>query len=116
MFLTAVMAATLAVAGCSKSGVDTSSLEKSFKSADAAIQSSVDKAVSAVKSAVKSADYSGALSDLKSLVSKAKLTPEQEQAIKDVMAQIEKVVADAAKKAVGDAQKAADDLTKSLKK
>ena len=113
MFLMAAMAATLALAGCGKSGgVDPSALEKSLKSSEPATQEVADKAVAAIKSA----DYAGALTQLQSLASQAKLTPEQQQAVKDVMAQVQKAVADAAGKAAGEAGKAADDLQKSLKK
>lgn len=108
-----VMAAILAVVGCKKGGsVDTSNLEKSFASAEATAKSSADKAVAAIKSA----DYAGALAELKTLGEKARLTPEQQQAIKDVVAQLQQLVADTANKAAGDANKAADDLQKSLKK
>ena len=108
---TAIMTVTLAMAGCGKQGsVDTGSLEKSFKSAEAAVQTSADKAVAAIKSA----DYSSAMTELKTLASNAKLTPEQQQAIKDVMAQVEKAIADAASKAAGEANKAMKDLPKGL--
>jgi 23S rRNA G2445 N2-methylase RlmL len=107
------MTVTLAMAGCGKQGgIDTGSLEKSFKSAEGAVQSSADKAVAAVKSA----DYSGALAELKSLASNAKLTPEQQQTIKDVMAQVEKAISDAASKAAGEANKAMKDVPKALPK
>lgn len=120
MLLVAV--AVLAVTGCKQSGggsVDTASLESSFASADAAAKSGVDKAVAAIKSA----DYAGALAELKSLGDKVKLTLEQERAVKDVMAQLEKMIAsltqqagEAASKAADDAGKAVGDLQKSLKK
>ena len=107
--LTVVMAATLAMVGCSKQGsVETSSFEQSFKTAEAAVQTSEDKVVAAIKSA----DYSGAVTELKTLASNAKLTPEQQQAIKDVMAQVEKLVADVANKAAGEASKAMKDIPK----
>ena len=92
--------------------MDTSSLEKSFKSTEPATQSAADKAVAAIKSA----DYAGALTELKALAGKAKLTPEQEQAIKDVMAQVQKAITDAAGKAAGDASKAAENMPNPLKK
>ena len=103
---TAIMAVSLAMAGCSKQGgIDTGSLERSFKSAEAAVQTSADKAVAAIKSA----DYSGAMVELKTLANNTKLTPEQQQAIKDVMAQVEKTLSDAASKAADAASKAMKD-------
>lgn len=91
----AIMALTLAMSGCSKQGsVDTALFEKSFKTAEAAVQTGADKVVAAIKSA----DYSGALAELKTLSSNVKLTPDQQQAIKGVMAQLEKLIADAATK------------------
>ena len=113
MFLMAAMAVTLALAGCSKSSsVDPAPIESSFKAADAATKSSADKVVSAIKSS----DYSGALSELKALAGKAKLTPEQQQTVKDVMAQVQKALTDAAGQATSGASKAADDLKKTLPK
>jgi len=113
VFLMMVAAATLAVVGCKKGGsVDTSNMEKSFASADAAAKSSAEKAVTAIKSV----DYVGAFVELKILGEKAKLILEQQQAIKDVMARLQQLVADTASKAAGDASKAAGDLQKSLKK
>jgi hypothetical protein len=110
---TAIMTVTLAMAGCGKqSSVDTAALEKNFKTAEAAVQTSADKAVAAIKSA----DYSGAMVELKSLASNAKLTPEQQQSIKDVMAQVEKAISDAAQKATGEANKAVKDIPKELPK
>lgn len=110
---TAIMTVTLAMAGCSKQGgIDTGSLEKSFKSAEATVQTGADKAVAAIKSA----DYSSALAELKSLASNAKLTPEQQQTIKDVMAQVEKAISDAASKAAGEASQATKDMPKALPK
>ena len=109
----AVCALLFVLAGCSKGGgVDTSGLEKSFQAVEPTLKASADKAVAAVKSA----DYSGALAELKNLANNAKLTPEQQQTVKDVMAQVEKAVSDVAAKATGDATKAADDLKKSLPK
>ena len=107
------MALTLAMSGCSKQGgVDTASFEKSFKAAEATVQTSADK----VMTAIKSADYSSALAELKTLASNATLTPEQQQAIKDVTAQVEKLIADAANKAAGEAGNALKDMPKALPK
>ncbi len=111
--LAAIMVATLAIIGCSKkSSVDTTPMEKSFKSAEPAAQSASDKVVTAIKAE----DYPGALTQLQTLAKNTKLTPEQQQAIKDVIAQVEKVLADTAAKGAADAGKAASDLQKSLPK
>ena len=108
-----IMALTLAMSGCSKQGsVDTALFEKRFKSSEAAVQTGADK----VMAAIKSADYPGALAELKSLANNAKLTPEQQQAIKDVMAQVEKLIADAAGQAAGEASQAVKDIPKTLPK
>ncbi len=111
--LTTMAALTLALSGCSKkTSVDTAPLEKSFQSAEPATRSSADQAVAAIKSA----DYAGALTQLQTLARHAKLTPEQQQAIKDVMAQVQKAITDAATKAVGDAGKSLDDAKKAFSK
>jgi Spy/CpxP family protein refolding chaperone len=107
------MALTLAMSGCSKQGgVDTASFERIFKAAEANAQTSADKVVTAIKAG----DHSGALAELKSLASHAKLTPEQQQAIKNVMAQVEKLIADAASKAAGAAREAVKEIPKALPK
>ena len=111
--ISAVMVVALAVGGCSKgSKVDTAPLEKSFKTAEPATQSSADKVVSEIKAE----NYSQALTDLQTLAKNAKLTPEQQQAIKDVMAQVQQAITDAAAKATAAGSKAASDLQKSLPK
>ena len=111
--LVAVLVALLVATGCSKqTTIDTSALENSFKSAETSVQTSSDKAVAAIKAG----DYSGAAAELKTLASNAKLTPQQQQAIKDLLAQVEKPVADAAAKAKDAAGKVADDVKKALTK
>lgn len=109
----AIMALTLAMSGCSKQGgVDTASFERIFKTAEASVQTSADKVVTAIKSG----NHSGALAELRTLANNAKLTPEQQQAIKNVMAQVERLVADAASKAAGEASTAMIDIPKTLPK
>jgi hypothetical protein len=111
--LAAMAAVVLLSNGCrSKNSVDTGPLEKSFAVAEPASKSAADKAVSAIKSA----DYSSAMSQLKGLASQAKLTPEQQQAVKDTLSQIQKQITDAATKIGSEGQKAAGDLQKSLPK
>src|SRR5216684_9010770 len=111
--LAAILGATLAIVGCSKkSSVNTAPMETSFKSAEPAAQSASDKVVAAIKAE----DYSGALTQLQTLAKNAKLTSEQQQAIKDVIAQVEKVLADAVSKGGADATETAGDLQKSLPK
>ena len=108
-----LMIASLCLVGCGKkSSVDTAQLQSSFKSADSATQSDVDKAVSSIKDG----NYSQALSQLQTLAKKAKLTPEQQQAIRDVIAQVQQQVTEMANKAAAGAQKSAGDLQKSLPK
>ena len=108
-----LMIATLFFAGCGKkSGVDTGQLQSSFKSADSVTQSDVDKAVASIKDG----NYSQAMSQLQALAKKAKLTPEQQQAIKDVIAKVQQQMTAMANTAAAGAQKSAGDLQKSLPK
>ena len=109
-----MVAAALGLVGCSKnsSNVDTAPVEKSFASAEPTTKTTADRAVSAIKAG----DYTSALNELKTLASNAKLTPEQQQAIKDVMAQVQKAISDMATKVQGEAGKAVDNLQKSLPK
>lgn len=112
--LTTCIALAFAVVGCNKqsNSVDTAPIEKSFSSADATTKSSADSVISEIKNA----NYSGAMADLQKLAANAKLTPEQQQAIKDVLAQVQKALADTASKAADGANKAASDLQNSLPK
>ncbi len=105
---------TFSFLGCGKSSqtVDPAPLESNFSSADASAKGSADKAVAAIKAG----DYAGAMAELKTLGSNAKLTPAQKQAVSDVIAQIQQALASSAAKAQGDATKAASDLQKSLPK
>jgi hypothetical protein len=81
-----ILVAALGVTGCGHKGrVNTSDLQSSFKSAEPAMQTLVDKAVGAVKSN----NYPEALSDLQVLSHKARLTPDQQQSIKDTIEAIQ---------------------------
>ena len=103
----------LILAGCGKKeGVDTSGVEKSFRAAEPAVKAEVDQIVAAVKSS----DYAGAVASLQKLAANAKITPEQKQAVGDLVSQLQAAFADAAKKAAGEATKAVDNLQKTLNK
>jgi hypothetical protein len=103
-FLSACFIAGLALAGCTKESsakVDTTQFEASFKTAEPDTRTASEKVVSNIKNA----DYSGSLADLKTLASKAKLTPEQQQSVKDTVSQVEKAISDGAAKVLNDANK-----------
>ena len=109
--LVVVLLGAMTVTGCAKrNAVNTSKLEKSFQSADPKNKGYCDEAVTAVKNG----DYAGTLAALHKLAGRAKLTSEQQLAIKDTTAQVQKVMTDMANKASRDAQKSANDLKKSL--
>jgi hypothetical protein len=107
------LAASLALPGCTRKegSVDTSSLEKAFASADAGAKDAINQVISAVKNA----DYAGALAKLQDLGSKVKLTPEQEQAVKNLIEKVKTAVAGAAANAAEGANKAVGDLQKAIK-
>jgi len=107
------LAVGIGLIGCSKrGGVDTGKLESSFQTAEQALKTEADKAVAAIKAG----NYEQALAELQNLAKKAKLTAEQQQAIKDTIAAIEKLMTEMAEKAASDAEKAAGDIKKSLGK
>ena len=107
-------AGLLILAGCgSQSSVDTSAFESAFKDAAAPVKACVKQTVSYVKAA----DYSAALAEINKLPFQgSKITTEQQQAMTDLIAAVSKVMHEAASKAAGDANKAAQDLQKSLPK
>ncbi|MGA2221218.1 MAG: hypothetical protein ABSH21_05455 [Verrucomicrobiia bacterium] len=101
--LSGLMVVTLLFIGCSrKSSVHTGRLESSFQSPESVHKNEADKAVAAIKAG----NYSEALTQLQQLARKAKLTAEQQQAIKDVIAQLQKQMTDMANKSASDAGKA----------
>jgi hypothetical protein len=106
-----IAALAFAFTGCKKSeGVDTKPLETSFASAEPATKTSSDKAVAAIKAG----NYSEGMAELGKLAQQAKLTPEQQQAVKDTIEQVKKQLAEAMNKATEGASKAAGDLQKAL--
>lgn len=119
-YLGAIAAAlAFTFSGCSKDGsVDTSKIESSFSSSDAQGKSDVDQVVAAVKAG----DFAAATAPLQKLASNAKLTPEQQQAVKDLMTQVQEKVKEAAAKvgeqateAAKKAQEGAEDALKKAK-
>ena len=117
-YLGAIAAAlAFTFAGCSKDGsVDTSKIESSFSSSDAQGKSEVDQVVAAVKAG----DFAAATAPLQKLASNAKLTPEQQQAVKDLLTEVQDKVKEAAAK-VGEqaseaAKKAQESANDALKK
>ncbi len=111
----ALAAIGLSLAGCSKQSgpsVDTAPLQQNFKSAAPFARSSANKAAAAAKAG----DYPSAIAQLQALAGNAKLTPAQQAAVKDVMAQAQKALAAVAVKANAEAAKAVSDMKKNLPK
>lgn len=103
----------LVLAGCSKKDeVNTAAMEKSFAASEPTLKGNVDKAVSAIKAG----DYAGAMASLQSLAAQAKLTPEQQKAVNDVIAQVKEQLAKMANQAAEQGKKALDDLQKAIPK
>ncbi|MCX7824712.1 MAG: hypothetical protein N2689_04055 [Verrucomicrobiae bacterium] len=108
----AVMILAAAFIGCGKKGVDTSKLERSFQSAEPSAKQNVQNVVQAVEKQ----DYAAATASLQKLAAQAKLTPDQQEAVKEVLEQLKAKLAETAKKATGDAQKMMTDLQKSIQR
>ena len=96
-------AVLVAFAGCSSKPkeIDTSKLRKTFESASQTTQTTVQNAVIAIQSE----DYSAAVTELKKVAADTKLTPEQQQALKDTLDQLAKKVQEAASKTMDELQK-----------
>jgi ribosomal protein L22 len=107
-----LLALALLLIGCEKggSGIDTSKLQSAFSSTTAPAKADIDKAITAIKAG----EYSQALSYLGTAAKEAKLTPDQKDAIKDVLAQVQAKLKGAVQQGADQTQKAAGDLQKSL--
>jgi hypothetical protein len=93
-----------AAAGCSRHhGVDTGRLADSFQSADPALKVEAHKVIATIKAG----HLPEALAQLERLGRRAKLPAEQQQAIQDLITQIQTQIEQATPKAAADAQKAA---------
>ncbi len=119
--LLTIAALALAAVGCNKSdapagggsaSIDTSGVQTIFANAEGPIKAAAEKAVAAVKSA----DYSGAMAELQKLAGDVKLTPEQKQAVTDLIEKVKAALSGAAGKAAEGASKAVGDLQKTLPK
>ena len=88
--ITALFALALMVGCGSKSNTqaDTQALEKNFANAEPALKAFVDRAVAAAKTS----DYNTVVSELSRIANNEKLTPEQQKAVKEVMASAQKIV------------------------
>ena len=97
-------------AGCGRNKVSTSELRDSFESAEPALRSLSDKAVSDIKTG----NYPQALADLQQLGHKAKLTPDQLQAVKDTLAAVQTHLTNTAAQAAPGPQPPQPDWLKGL--
>ncbi len=105
----AVVLATGALVGCGKnSAVDTGKLQSAFSSAQESVKTDVNKAVASIQEG----KYPEALAQLQQIPSKMKLTDEQQQAINDVIAQVQKQIAAKAEAVQKEAGKAVEGLLK----
>jgi len=108
----------LSLTGCDSGGsgsgtvIDTSKLQSAFSAASAVDKAEIEKAITSVKAG----DYASALTSLNAAASNVKLTPEQQQAIKDLVAQVQSKLGSAATEAVDKAKAAATDATKAVGK
>ena len=86
-----ILTAALGLTGCGHKSrsVDTSALEKSFRSAEPTMKATADQVVTALKSA----DYENALGRLNQLIQDEKLSAEQRQTSQDLRARIWKMFA-----------------------
>ncbi len=99
--------------GCDNSSkVDTTKLEKAFAGSAGTAKENAGK----VATAVKAGKWSEAAAALKELGQEAKLTAEQQAAMKDLAEQVAQKVKEAVEKGAAEAQKTAEELKKSLGK
>jgi hypothetical protein len=109
-------AALLGLAGCSKTSsdfggaaaLDTSKLQAAFAAVSSVDKVEIEKAISAIKSG----DYAGGVASLKTAAANLKLSPEQQQSIKELLAQAQARLGAAAGQAMDKATDAAGDLQK----
>lgn len=118
--MTITAAALLGLVGCSKTdsesgagpALDTSKLQAAFSAVASADKAEIEKAITAIKNG----DYAGGVASLKAAAANAKFSPEQQQAVKDLLAQAQAKLGAAAGEAVDKAKSAAGDLQKAVGK
>ncbi len=116
LFLTLSIIAGLAafgLTGCSKteSGgttIDTAKVQSAFATASAVDKGEVETAIAAIKAG----DYASAVAALNQAAASVNLTPEQQQSLKDLLAQVQTKLGAAAGEAVDKAKDAAGDAAK----
>jgi hypothetical protein len=112
--LTAIAGLTLlGLTGCDHCGsgepaIDTSKVQSAFAAASPVDKAEVEQALTAVKAG----DYAGALTSLKAAAASVKLTPEQQQSLKDLVAQVQTKLGAAATEAMDKAKAAASEAAK----
>jgi hypothetical protein len=101
-FALLILASALAF-GCGRHhGVNTGRLAASFQTAEPTLKAQAEKAIAAIKAG----NFTDATTELQQLARRAKLSAEQQQTVRDTIAEIEKQVQLAASKAAADAKKA----------
>ena len=110
LLLSGSMMASLALCGCGRHKVSTSALQSNFQSADPAAQDLANQAIAAIKAR----DYPKAQSALQKLAHKAKMNPDQRQAILDTLAAVQYQMTNTANTATNTTSKSFMDWLKSL--
>jgi hypothetical protein len=105
--------AAFGLTGCSKteSGdatIDTAKVQSAFATASAVDKAEVETAIAAIKAG----DYTSAVAALQQAAASVNLTPEQQQSLKDLLAQAQAKLGAAAGEAVDKAKDAAGDAAK----
>ena len=100
--MTWLILALMLTVGCNRPhGIDTGTLASNFKTAEPTLKAEADKAIVAIKAG----NFTEAIAKLQQLAKRAKLTAEQQQVIKDTIAQVQKQMEVAANKAAAAAKK-----------
>jgi outer membrane protein assembly factor BamD (BamD/ComL family) len=110
LLLSGWMLASLTLCGCGRHKVSTSALEDNFQSAEPAAQDLANHAIAAIKAG----NYPEALDNLQKLANKAKMNPDQRQAILDTLAAVQYQMTNTANEATAKTSRSFTDWLKSL--